>query len=683
MTATSDQTAPGRPVPPDVPDVVVENVAPNVDGGRFAAKAVVGRPLRVEADVFAHGHDLVRALVRSRRERSRRWNEAPMRALGNDRFAGAVVPEALGCLEIEVVGALDPLATWARDARRRLEASRPDPLDSEVGGALLVEAAEELVERAEAESVALVRSMAERVHRGLDLALLDELDALAPLLAHRAILSDEATTVRTKAVASRERAAFSSWYELFPRSASDDPTRPGTLADVAERLGYIDELGFDVVYLPPVHPIGRSGRKGRNNSTVAAPDDVGSPWAIGAEEGGHTAIAPELGTFEDFDRLVEAAQAHGMEVAIDLAFQASPDHPWVRKHEAWFRHRPDGTIACAENPPKRYEDIYPLDFHTEDREALWQELLGVVLFWVGHGVRIFRVDNPHTKPFAFWEWLIAEVKRGHPDVVFLSEAFTRPRVMHRLAKLGFDQSYTYFAWRDAKWEIEQYFEELAHGPGAAYFRSNVWPNTPDILAKSLQRGGRPSFIARLVLAGGLSANYGIYGPVFELLWDAPAAPGSEEYLNSEKYEVHHHDLESPHSIRGVVAKLNALRRAHPALQYDEGLRFRPVDNDSLVAWTKSDPSGIDVVIGVVNLDWQWAQSGFVELDLSDFGILEGDAFEVHDVLTEETFVWRGGRNFVKLDPRAMPAHLLEVRTLPPPPAPPPAAPRNRDVRGHA
>ena len=668
----NESPASGRRVPPDVVDVVVENLTPMVDGGRFMAKATVGRVLRVEADVFAHGHDLVRALVRWRQEGRRQWDEAPMSPLGNDRLAGNVVPAALGCIEIEVVGALDALATWARDSRRRLEAGRPDPLDAEIGAALLVEAAEELVDRVAPERVEGVRSLAEKVHGGLDLALLDELEAERGLLTRRAILPDEATTVRTKAVAARERAAFSSWYELFPRSASPDQDRPGTLQDVVDRLAYIEELGFDIVYLPPVHPIGRTGRKGPGNSTESGPGDVGSPWAVGGLEGGHTAVAPELGTLADFDRLVAAAAARGMEIALDIAFQASPDHPWVREHEGWFRHRPDGTIACAENPPKRYEDIYPLDFHTDDREGLWRELLGVVLFWIDHGVRIFRVDNPHTKPFAFWEWLISEVKRDYPEVVFLSEAFTRPKVMHRLAKLGFDQSYTYFTWRDTKWEIEQYFEELAHGPGAAYFRPNVWPNTPDILAKSLQRGGRPSFVSRLVLAAGLSANYGIYGPVFELLWDEPASPGGEEYLGSEKYEVHHHDLESPKSIRQVVARVNALRRAHPALQHDEGLRFRPIDNDQLVAWTKSDPSGSDTVIAVVNLDWQWEQSGFVELDLSELGIAEGDAFEAHDVLTEQTFVWRGGRNFVKLDPREMPAHLLEIRTLPPPPAASPA-----------
>lgn len=652
--------APSCPVPPEVPDVVVEAVSPTVDGGRFAAKAIVGRPLRVEADIFAHGHAVVRALVRSRPLGSSDWHESPMRSLVNDRFEGEVVPDALGGLEIEVVGAVDHLAGWAGDARARVEAGREDPLDAEVGAALLYEAAEALVTRADQAQVEVVRSLAEELRRRVDLAMLARLDALAPLLARRSIAEDERSAVRVEAIASRERAAFSSWYELFPRSASPDPSRPGTLADVRARLAYVEELGFDVVYLPPIHPIGETARKGRDNTTPAGPDDVGSPWAIGSRHGGHTAVAPELGTLADFDELVAEALRRNMEIALDLAFQASPDHPYVRQHEEWFHHRPDGSIACAENPPKRYDDIYPMDLHSPDREALWQELLGIVLFWISHGVRIFRVDNPHTKPFAFWEWIICEVKREHPDVIFLSEAFTRPKIMHRLAKLGFDQSYTYFTWRDAKSEIEQYFEELAHGPATSYFRPNVWPNTPDILAKSLQAGGRPSFVSRLVLAAGLSANYGIYGPVFELMWDAPSAPGSEEYLGSEKYQLHHHDLEAQASLKDVIAKVNAARRAHPALRYDEGLRFRPVDNDQLIAWTKVDPSRLDLVIGVVSLDWRWAQSGFVELDLSELGIFEGDAFEVRDVLVDETYIWHGGRNFVKLDPRLSPAHLLEL-----------------------
>jgi len=657
--------APARarpPVPPAVPDVVVEAVEPLVDGGRFAVKAVVSDSLEVSADVFAHGHELVRAVLRHRGVGAANWSSTAMRPLGNDRFAGSFVPTALGPLEVEVVGGVDDLASWARDARRRLEAERPDPFDPEIGGRLLSEAAGLLESGAGGDNGAeAVRALAGEVAAGLDLSLLAAVEAaLAPggALSGRAIPDGTCTVAVLKVYAEPERAAFSAWYELFPRSASPEAGRPGTLRDVIDRLAYVASLGFDVLYLPPVHPIGVTARKGRGNSPAAAPGDVGSPWAIGADSGGHEAIAAELGTLEDFERLVVEARAQGIEVAMDLAFQSSPDHPWVSSHPEWFRHRPDGSIACAENPPKRYEDIYPIDFHTADRKGLWQALYEVTMGWVERGVRVFRVDNPHTKPFAFWEWLLAEAKASHPDLIFLSEAFTRPKVMHRLAKLGFDQSYTYFTWRDTKWEIIRYFEELAHGPGRTYFRPNVWPNTPDILAKSLQRGGRASFVQRLVLAGGLSANYGIYGPVFELQWDQAAAPGSEEYLSSEKYEVHHHDLADPRSLALLIRRLNLARRAHPALQRDSGLRFLAVDNDQIIAWLKRNRDGSDIVIGIVNLDPEWVQSGFVDVDLTELGVGPGETFRARDLLGEEAYLWQTGRNFVKLDPAGVPAHLL-------------------------
>ncbi|MHB8456296.1 MAG: alpha-amylase family protein, partial [Acidimicrobiales bacterium] len=414
---------------------------------------------------------------------------------------------------------------------------------------------------------------------------------------------------------------------------------------------------------PPIHPIGLTARKGKGNQSIAAPDDVGSPWAIGSPAGGHSAIAPELGSFDDFDDLVTQARARDIEIALDLAFQCSPDHPWVTEHPNWFRHRPDGSIECAENPPKRYEDIYPIDFDTDDRDGLWQALCDLVSSWTKRGIRIFRVDNPHTKPFSFWEWLLAEIKRETPGVIFLAEAFTRPRVMHRLAKLGFDQSYTYFTWRDNKWELEEYFRELTSKPGELYFRPNVWPNTPDILAKSLQHGGRASFISRLVLAAGLSASYGVYGPVFELLWDEPASAGSEEYKDSEKYQVHHHDLDDPSSIAEVVALVNAARHAHKALQRNEGLCFHRTDNEQIIAWSKRSRQGDDAVIGIVNLDWRWSQSGYVHLDPAALGLSTDDRFLVHDVLTGERYVWAGAANFVELDPNLIPAHLFVLEGL--------------------
>ncbi|HLI44728.1 MAG TPA: maltotransferase domain-containing protein [Acidimicrobiales bacterium] len=648
-------------LPSPVPEVVIERPEPTVDGGRFPAKAIVGDPFEVRADVFAHGHDLVRAVVRIRRVGARRWAESPMRPEGNDAFTGVVTPSAVGPFEIEIAAGLDHLASFMRDARRRLAAGIEDPFDAETGAVLLAEAADGL-ESVGATDAGSLRRLAATARSGLTLALLDELEGLAPALSHRPLPEEGAATVRLRGIAAAPRAAFSTWYELFPRSASPERSRPGVLRDVIDRLDYVADLGFDVLYLPPIHPIGHTARKGKGNSPRSRPDDVGSPWAIGSAAGGHTAVAPELGTLEDFDLLVEEARRRGIEVALDLAFQCSPDHPWVHDHPSWFRHRPDGSIACAENPPKRYEDIYPLDFSTEDWAGLWQALAGVVRFWVARGVRVFRVDNPHTKPFAFWEWLIAEVKKEHPEVLFLSEAFTRPKVMHRLAKLGFDQSYTYFAWRNSRSELEEYFRELTSEPGTRYFRPNVWPNTPDILPESLQEKGRAAFIARLVLAAGLSANYGIYGPVFELCWSTPAAPGSEEYKASEKYEVHHHDLDDPASIAPVVAKVNDARRRSPALQRNEGLAFHSCDNEQIICWSKRRAG--DVAIGVVNLDPRWTQSGFVHLDPQALGMAPGERFRVHDVLSGERYLWEAGDAFVKLDPAAIPAHLLLVESLP-------------------
>ena len=648
----------GRRLPPPLGPVVIENPEPLVACGRFAAKAIVGDELVVSADVFAHGHDLVRAAVRVRCSGARRWEEVPMASEGNDRFRAVVVPAGEGPFEVEIVGAVDHLASWARDARRRLEADRPDPFETIEGSRWLKEAAAAL-EAVEASKAAAVQALASRAAERVDGELLREIDGAQQLLARRA-MPRGASLLRLKGFASRERAAFSTWYELFPRSASPDPARSGTLRDVVARLGYLERLGFDVVYLPPIHPIGLSARKGRGNSPVAGPGEVGSPWAIGSAEGGHTAVEPSLGTLEDFDELCRAARERGIEVALDLAFQCSPDHPWVSEHPDWFRHRPDGSIACAENPPKRYEDIYPIDFDTADRQGLWEALAGVVGFWAERGVRIFRVDNPHTKPFAFWEWLLGEMKRAYPGTLFLSEAFTRPRVMHRLAELGFDQSYTYFTWRDSKWELEEYFKELVSPPGVHYLRPNVWPNTPDILAKSLQRGGRASFVARLVLAAGLSANYGIYGPVFELGWDEPAAAGSEEYKDSEKYQVHHHDLDDPASIAEVIARVNAARRANAALQRNRELAFHAVDNDQLICWSKRSAAG-DAVIGVVNLDHRFVQAGFVELDAARLGFEPGEPLVVDDAVSQERYDWVAGRNFVRLDPAGWPAHLLSVR----------------------
>jgi starch synthase (maltosyl-transferring) len=435
----------------------------------------------------------------------------------------------------------------------------------------------------------------------------------------------------------------------------------GTFRNVQDWLPYVASMGFDVLYLPPVHPIGWAFRKGRNNSLEPSPSDPGSPWAIGGPEGGHKAIHPALGTLDDFRELVERARTFGMEVALDVAFQCSPDHPYVREHPEWFRQRPDGTIQYAENPPKKYQDIYPFEFECAGWQGLWDELKSVVLYWCDQGVRIFRVDNPHTKPFRFWEWLIAEVKREHPETIFLAEAFTRPKVMYHLAKLGFTQSYTYFAWRNTKWELTQYFTELTQTDVREYFRPNLWPNTPDILTEALQMGQRSTFMTRLVLAATLGASYGIYGPAFELGEHEAIEFGREEYLDSEKYEIKRRDLGREDSLHDFIARVNRIRRENPALQTDATLRFVPVDNDQLIAYTKEAPGEDNLVLTIVNLDPHYTQAGWVELPLEALGLDPSQPFQVHDLLGAGRYLWNGPRNYVELSPHALPAHIMRFR----------------------
>jgi starch synthase (maltosyl-transferring) len=640
--------------------VVIEDVQPRVDGGRFPAKRVVGDMVTVEADVFTDGHDLVGAEVLYRWESHADWTVAPMEAPDNDRWRGAFPVQELGRYLFTVRGWVDEFATWRRGLDKKAAAGQDVGVDLLIGAGLVRAAADradggdarELAEAAAA--LTAERPAAERVERALD-------TELARLVARHPDRTDAGLYDRELAVlVDRPRARFSTWYEMFPRSTSPDPGRHGTFGDVEALLPEVAAMGFDVLYLPPIHPIGLTNRKGPNNQPRAGAGDPGSPWGIGSREGGHKAIHPELGTLEDFRRLVARAAAHGLEIALDIAFQSSPDHPYLTEHSSWFRRRPDGTLQYAENPPKKYEDIYPFDFQTEDWRALWEELRDVFVFWAGHGVRIFRVDNPHTKPFAFWEWLIGEVKRGHPDVIFLSEAFTRPKVMYRLAKLGFTQSYTYFAWRNRRGEIEEYFTELTRPPVSEFFRPNLWPNTPDILTAYLQEGGLPAFRVRLVLAATLGASYGVYGPAFELGENRPRQAGSEEYLDSEKYQIRRWDRAAPQSLRGLMTRVNRVRREHPALQSDRGLHFHGADNDQLICYSKATEDLGSVVLTVVNLDPARTQAGWVDLDETELGVEPGQPFEVHDLLTGARYAWQGRGNYVRLDPALQPAHVFEV-----------------------
>lgn len=634
---------------------MIEQVEPELDCGRHPIKRVVGEPVEVEADVFADGHDELSCVVLHRPENERAWCEAPMRLVVNDRWRGGFGVDRLGCHLYTVLAWVDPFHTWSRDLVKRLEAGQDVVQELRVGAQLVRAAARKA---RGPDSVALEAAAGTLAGpRGERVALSPELAALMARNPVRRFPTRYRRVLRV--TVDRERARFSAWYEMFPRSASPGPGRAGRLADVEKRLPYVADMGFDVLYLPPVHPIGVSGRKGPNNSIRAGATDVGSPWAIGAAEGGHKAIHPDLGTLQDFRRLVRAAKAHGMEIAIDLAFQVSPDHPYVKEHPEWFRRRPDGSVRHAENPPKKYEDIYPLDFETADWRGLWKELLSVVEFWIEQGVRIFRVDNPHTKPFAFWEWLIARVRGRHPDVIFLSEAFTKPKVMYRLAKLGFTQSYTYFAWRNEAWELKQYFAELTRTQVREFFRPNLWPNTPDILTEALQTGGRAASAVRFVLAATLGASYGIFGPSFELVETTPLVPGREEYRDSEKYQVRHWDLDRRGSLRSLIGRVNRIRRQHPALQQDRTLRFLDTDNQMLLAYAKTAQDGSDPVVTVVNLDPRFRQSGWVGVPAEP---LPGQPqYRVRDLLSGEEYSWATDRwNYVDLDPRARPAHILSL-----------------------
>jgi len=642
--------------------VVIEAVKPEIDGGRFPIKRVIGEEVVVEADIFADGHDALSAVLLYRKENDSHWTEIPMEPLVNDRWRGSFVVAEIGCYRYTIVAWVNRFKSWQQNLAKKVKASQDVSVDLMAGGRLIVEASQRASNPA-------AQTMQDWAHVLCSTEAPDPAKVQLALSEKVADLMDKHSDRRSSTtypkelvvLVDREKARFGTWYEMFPRSCASEPGRQGTFRDCEARLPYIASMGFDVLYLPPIHPIGRTHRKGKNNVPTAGAGDPGTPWAIGSEKGGHKAVQPQLGTLEAFRQLVAKAQEHGMEVALDLAFHCSPDHPYVKEHPEWFRWRPDGIVQYAENPPKKYEDIYPFDFETEQWQELWEELKSIVLFWIEQGVRIFRIDNPHTKPFRFWEWLIAEVKEAYPDVILLSEAFTRPKVMYQLAKLGFTQSYTYFAWRNTKWELTQYFTELTQTEVREYFRPNLWPNTPDILTEYLQSGGRPAFMARLVLAATLGASYGIYGPAFELCVDQPREPGSEEYLNSEKYEIKHWDIARPDSLKDFIARVNRIRRQNPALQSDWSLGFHTLDNEQLICYSKHTEDLSNIILVVVNLDYRHTQSGWVELPLAELGHTPQEPYQVHDLLDDARYLWHGSRNYVELNPHICPAHIFRVQ----------------------
>jgi len=644
--------------------ILIENVRPQVDCGRYQAKAIAGDSIEVAADIFRDGTDELRAVVRFRAQGATKWEEAPLRHDGNDLWVGSWEPSEIGVYEYGIEAWTDRFATWRRDLIKRVDADQNVDLELQEG-ALLIEARLELVPQRQRQTlekaIEIIRGTklhpAKKADQRVKAALDETVERI--MSRHPDRTGSTISEPQLSMTVDRERARFGAWYEFFPRSTGP-AGKHGTFKTASKELARIAELGFDVVYLPPIHPIGKSFRKGKNNTLDPLKDDVGVPWAIGSPDGGHKSVHPDLGTIADFDAFVAEAKRLGLEVCLDFAIQCSPDHPWVKEHPEWFHHRPDGTIKHAENPPKKYQDIYPVNFDTADRENLWLELKSVLDHWISHGVKVFRVDNPHTKAFPFWEWVINELKAEHPDLIFLAEAFTRPKVMSALAKLGFTQSYTYFTWRNEKWDIEEYLRELTETEMADYFRPNFFANTPDILHEYLQVGGPPAFKIRLALAALLSPTYGIYSG-FELFENVPLKPGSEEYLDSEKYELKHRDFSRHPNLDGYIARINDIRHKHPALNELTNLRFHHSDKEQIICFSKTSP-GYDPILVVINLNpFHW-EEGTIHLNLDELRVEPGQAFEVHDLVTDTTYVWHGPENYVRLDPFEEPAHIFRVRS---------------------
>lgn len=640
--------------------IVIENVQPEIDEGCFPIKRVMGEKVTVTADIFADGHDSPSARLLYKKGVDIDWTECDMTLIENDMWAAELTVNELGTYCYTVLAWVDHYKTWRQAIAKKCEAGQDLHVDLQIGVQYLHEGAQ----RASGEDAARLSDLAAAIGRennhGRALLMASGQEAVQLMNRYPDLTFAVRYCRELRVIVERPKALYSTWYERFPRSCSEQPGRHGNFKDCEKVLPAIAQMGFDVFYLPPIHPIARTNRKGKNNSPVASADDPGSPWAIGAAEGGHKAIHPQLGSEREFADFVKKAADYGIEVAMDLAFQCSPDHPYVSEHPAWFKLRPDGTVQYAENPPKKYEDIYPINFESDAWPELWEELKSVVLFWIDKGIRIFRVDNPHTKPFPFWEWLIGDIRKDYPEVIFLAEAFTRPKVMKRLAKIGFNQSYTYFTWRNSKKEITDYMVELTQSEQKEYFRPNFWPNTPDILPEYLQYGGRPAFVIKLILAATLSSNYGIYGPAFELCV-SDALPGKEEYLNSEKYEIKHWDWDQPGNLKQFIARVNRIRRENSALQTTWNLKFYEVDNDYLLFYGKEADDGSETILTVVNLDPFHVQSGWLTIPIQEFGIPADQPYLCHDLLSDDKYIWQGEKNYVELNPHVLPAYVFKLR----------------------
>lgn len=637
---------------------IIERVYPEIDNGKYHIRRTPGESVKVSATVFADGHDVIKVLLLFRRKGEKKWQEVIMTPSLNDHWEGIFKTSELGWYEYTIEAWVDHFFSWQKGIKAKFEANQKMDVELQIGVDMLLDAKN----RSTPGQKEQIDNWLEQLENRVDTA-----SAISLFLSHEVsetmfLCADRKDAARYKSLwceVERKKALFSTWYEVFPRSTAPEPGKHGTFKDVERILPTVAKMGFDVLYFPPIHPIGTSFRKGKDNAPQAKPDEPGSPWAIGNTDGGHKAIHKELGTLQDFTTLVKKAKEMDIDVALDIAYQCSPDHPYVKEHPDWFRWRPDGTVQYAENPPKKYQDVLPINFENDDWKNLWQELKSVFDYWIDKGVHIFRVDNPHTKSFRFWHWCITEIKKEHPDIIFLAEAFTRPRVMEQLAKVGFNQSYTYFTWRNSRWEFEQYLAELTKTEMREYFRPNFWPNTPDILPVSLQNKGEAAFIARAILAGTLSSNYGIYAPVFDFGYNMPH-PMREEYINNEKYEIKHWDWEQPTRIRYFLTELNRIRRENPALQTTWNIHFAQCDNDNLLVYGKNDDEGTNPMIMAVNLDSFFTQGAWVKLPLQELGIDPNRPFWVHDQLSGHKYHWHGEWNFVELVPDKVPAHIFKV-----------------------
>ena len=638
--------------------VIIENIKPQVSCGAFPVKRTINEPVHVEADIFADGHAIIDAVLLYRKQGTKAWQEAPMLFQGNDHWKSSFSPKQTGYFEYTIQAWGNHFKTWQEAIKKKAEAGQDISLELMAGIDIINKYIKKENDNNQlAEEVINILQNAKKQDEVLKLLVSDNVSETFQKQYNR----QYATTHPPLLIETdRKKALFSTWYELFPRSAAISPGKKhGDFHDVIERLPAIAGMGFDVLYLPPIHPIGISHRKGRNNSVTADKNDPGSPWAIGSKEGGHKAIHPQLGTLKDFKKLIKEAEQLGMEIALDFAIQCSPDHPYIKEHPEWFIWRPDGTIQYAENPPKKYEDVVPLNFETEDWENLWNELKSVLEYWISAGVKIFRVDNPHTKTFAFWQWVIKTLKQKHPDLIFLAEAFTRPRVMEHLAKIGFTQSYTYFTWRNNPADMQQYLEELTKSEPREFYRPNLWPNTPDILHEDLVHGGEPAFITRLILAGTLSASYGIYGPAYEFGLNEQF-PGKEEYIHNEKYEIKHWDFNEMTKIKDTIIKLNKIRKENPALQTTWNLHFAESQNASILCYVKYDDALNNILIIAVNMNYHNTQSTLVRIPFEKIKIMPGSAINITDLLCDKTYAWHEEWNYIELNPFTMPAHIFKI-----------------------